>query len=37
MPLHDFELPTDTGDPFRFDADFRARKNALLFFYRGHW
>ena len=37
MPLHDFELPAHDGSAFSFDADYRAKKNALLFFYRGYW
>ncbi len=37
MPLHDFTLPADDGATFSFDAAYRATKNALLFFYRGHW
>ena len=37
MPLHDFTLPADDGTTFAFDPDYRKAKNALLFFYRGHW
>lgn len=33
----DFELPTADGDALSFDAEWRARKNGLLFFYRGRW
>lgn len=36
MP-HDFTLPTQSGAPFSFDADYRAAGSSLLFFYRGYW
>lgn len=37
MPLYDFELPNDVGGKVRFDAELRAERPTLLFFYRGHW
>jgi len=37
VPLHDFTLPDADGGELSFDAAFRAERNALLFFYRGHW
>lgn len=37
VPVHDFTLPADDGSTFSFHAEYRAEKNALLFFYRGHW
>ena len=36
-PTIDFTLTDDEGRPFAFDAAYRAHKNALLVFYRGHW
>lgn len=36
-PAIDFTLPDEQGQPFAFDPRYRARKNALLVFYRGHW
>ena len=33
----DFTLPDADGAPLCFDADYRSRRNALLFFYRGYW
>lgn len=33
----DFTLRDDSGQTFTFDRAYRARKNALLVFYRGHW
>jgi hypothetical protein len=36
-PAIDFALPDHDGREFVFDAAYRARKNALLVFYRGHW
>jgi hypothetical protein len=37
VPVRDFTLPTDDGGMFSFDAQYRAERNALLFFYRGSW
>jgi len=33
----DFTRPTDTGEALAFDAEYRAARAPLLFFYRGHW
>jgi hypothetical protein len=37
MSAIDFTLPDEEGKEFAFDAAYRATKNALLVFYRGHW
>ncbi len=36
-PPVDFTLPDDQGRPFVYDAEFRARRNSVLVWYRGHW
>ncbi len=37
IPPVDFTLPDDEGRPFVYDAEFRARRNSVLIWYRGHW
>ena len=36
-PPVNFTLPDDQGRPFVYDAEFRARRNSVLVWYRGHW